>query len=72
MVVREFLFPPAGPMALGSDRQSGFPDLKYADLISDTELILNAKEDAKKMLDDVAAAVQESYKTVSSKPTRED
>ena len=26
----------------------------------------------KKMLDDVAAAVQESYKTVSSKPTRED
>ena len=35
-----------GPGDILGTKQSGFPDLKYADLISDTELIINAKEDA--------------------------
>lgn len=41
-----------GPGDILGTKQSGFPDLKYADLVSDTELIINAKEDAFEIIND--------------------
>ena len=41
-----------GPGDILGTKQSGFPDLKYADLISDTELIIQAKEDAFEIIND--------------------
>ncbi len=40
-----------GPGDIFGTKQSGFPDLKYADIVADQAILINAKEDAFKIID---------------------
>lgn len=53
-----------GPGDILGTKQSGYPDFKYADLISDTELIITAKEDAFKIINDDPALEKNENKLI--------
>ncbi len=41
-----------GPGDIFGTKQSGFPELKYADIVNDTDIIVDAKETAFKIIQD--------------------
>jgi ATP-dependent DNA helicase RecG len=53
-----------GPGDIFGIKQSGFPELKYADLIEDSELLIKAKEDAFKIIEQDHKLILPEHKIV--------
>jgi len=53
-----------GPGDIFGIKQSGFPELKYADIIEDSELLFKAKEDAFKLIEQDPKLISPSNKII--------
>jgi len=55
-----------GPGDIFGTKQSGFPELKYADILNDTELLIKAKQDAFDIIDDDPLFHKDNNKIIKS------
>jgi ATP-dependent DNA helicase RecG len=55
-----------GPGNIFGTEQSGFPQLKYADIINDTELLISAREDAFNLINSDPSLVREENSIIKS------
>ncbi|NOX18781.1 MAG: DNA helicase RecG, partial [Chlorobi bacterium] len=53
-----------GPGDIFGTKQSGFPELKYADIIEDKNLLIKAKEDAFKIIRDDPKLQKEEHQII--------
>lgn len=55
-----------GPGNIFGTEQSGFPQLKYADIVNDTELLISAREDAFNLINSDPSLVREENSIIKS------